>query len=134
LGGINFIYSDPKLSGFGFFININTPIRADNVAFIPNFRFGFSYITDDYYKEYKELKDYENKKNNPYSSDSDMSFPFIMDLSLFAGFKITTTFVPGLFSNVGLLYNIGIIGYDSKYKDYGKKFDMALIFSIGYAF
>ena len=132
LGGVNFLYSDAKFSGLGLFANVNIPIRTDNIAFVPNIRFGFSYIFDDYYKDYKEKED---KRKDPYgySYDTDMSFPFIMDVSIFAGLKITTTFVPGLFTNVGLQYNIDILGYDTKYK-YPNKFDMALIFSIGYTF
>jgi serine protease Do len=131
--GINVFYSDDKLSSFGFFGNINIPIPANNLAIVPNFRFGLSYITDDYYKEFKAI--IEDKKSDPwgYSSRNDTSFPFIMDFSLFAGLKITTTYVPGLFANVGFQYNIGIIGYEKEY-NYPGKFDMALIFAIGYAF
>ena len=130
--GINIFYADDKLSSFGFYVNMNAPIRAGNFAFVPNFRLGVSFITDKYYNDYKKAW---NKIHDPYGYDSDKSFDFMMAFSIFAGLKITTTYVPGLFANVGFQYNAasGAFGYETKY-DYQNKFDKALMFTVGYTF
>jgi serine protease Do len=125
--GINIFYADNKLSCYGFYGNITFPsIKTNNFAIVPNFRLGCSFINDKYYKEYKEAR------RSSYDRD-DTGFDYLMAFSAFGGIKITTTYVPGLFANVGFQYNsaTGIFGYENDYKN---KFDKALMFTIGYAF
>jgi len=128
--GFNFYFVDSKLWSIGCFTSVNIPIPIGNFALIPNIRLGFVYINDVYYEDWKKV-------NYPYSYNvSDKS---ILGLSGQTGIKLTSTYVPGLYANIAFQYNLvdssyyfgSLSGYD---KTWGKNFDKALTFSVGYTY
>jgi len=122
--GFNIFYVDNNLLSIGGYFSWHSPIKASNVAFIPNFKIGWSYVKDNYYGIYIK-KNYFDEETHSH-----------MCTFLQAGLKVTTIYAPGLYGNIGFQYNIpsksNTFGYADK--TYKKPFDTALILSIGYAF
>ena len=123
--GFNIYYKDNDLFSISGLFSINYPIPAGNLAFIPYGRFGMAYIKDTEYGKTVSSKD---------SSRIDIEFnSTVFSFVLQGGLKITTSYVPGLFGNIGFQYNLPALinGYDSTYKNQFKK---ALVLSVGYTF
>jgi serine protease Do len=115
--GLNFYYIDSDFYSIGGFLSFHLPIPAGNFAFIPNLRFGFAYNND---------SDYGKKTGRGYS----IIDAFYLSAALQGGLKITTSYVPGLYGNIGFQYNFP--WFDEK--EYSNPFQMALIFSVGYTY
>jgi len=133
--GFNFHYVDTELFSISGLFSINYPIPAGDFAFIPYCRFGMSYIKDTDYGKFMTRKD---KTSGKATNSEIVEIEFnssIFSPVIQGGLKITTSYVPGLYGNIGFQYNppfhIFIIGYDESYK---KPFKSSLILSVGYTF
>jgi len=127
--GFNFYYVDPELFSISGLFTLNYPIPAGNFAFIPYSRFGMAYNWDSKYGDYIVKKE---DKADPYGIYPIIS-PNIWSVVLQGGLKLTTSYVPGIYGNVGFQCNLPMIfiGYD---KDYTRQFVTSLVLSLGYAF
>jgi len=108
--GFNLYYVNPELFSFSGLLSINYPIPAGNFAFIPYGRFGMAFIYDVDYGRFKSPNSlsgdrFERVFNDVYST--------ILSPVVQGGLKITTSYVPGLYGNIGFQYNILIpmLGY-----------------------
>jgi len=119
----NVFFADENLFSIGGFSSLHIPIPAGRLAFIPYGKLGFAFIKDVRYGEFKGKGD-----------EFDINFNSnIWAFVLQGGLKITTSYVPGLYGNIGFQYNFPALigGYDEKYSN---PFKMGLTISAGYAF
>jgi serine protease Do len=77
--GFNLYFANLNLFSIGGFLTLHFPIPTGNFAFLPYFKFGFAFNSDE----------------GSYFS-----------IALNGGLKITTAYVPGLFGNIGFQCNI----------------------------
>jgi serine protease Do len=116
--GFNLYYVDENFFSFGGFTSLHFPIPKDNIAFIPYFKFGFAYNKDlDYGKEMGKFSDLAS-----------FYFSFVLQ----GGLKLTTSYIPGLYGNIGFQYNFPGLLFDDK--EYTNPFKMGLVFSVGYTY
>jgi len=130
--GFNLYYADADFLSIGGFTSLRFPIPAGNLAFIPYFKFGFAYIKDADYGLYRA----KQESSGYYVSDFDIEFNSHLFVTVLqGGLKVTTTYVPGLYGNIGFQYNLPDVMEISGYKkDYSKPFEMALSLTVGYTF
>ena len=128
--GFNFYYVNTDFFSISGLFSINYPIPTGNLAFIPYGRFGIAYIRD---TDYGKPDNYPSKAN--FDKIKDEVNSTIISPVIQGGLKITTSYVPGLYGNIGFQYNLPlhvlIIGYD---EDYTKPFKSSLVLSVGYTF
>jgi len=131
--GFNLYYVNSEFFSISGLFSINYPIPAGNFAFIPYGRFGIAYIKDTDYGKFMTPGSSSGKANSDIIQiefNSSIFSPVIQ-----GGLKITTSYLPGLYGNIGFQYNppfhIFIFGYD---KDYKKPFKSSLVLSVGYTF
>jgi serine protease Do len=115
--GFNFYYVNSDFYSIGGFLSLHFPIPAGNIAFIPNFKFGFAYNNDSDY-------------GKATGKDIYLVDAFYLSFALQGGLKITTSYVPGLYGNIGFQYNIPWLDEE----EYKKPFQMAFTLSVGYAY
>jgi serine protease Do len=128
--GLNLFYVDSNFYSFGFLFGFHIPIPVGELAFIPYFRGGFAFMKDEEYSNF--LKG--NDSNDPFdfSSNSNKLDTPLVSLTIQGGLKVTTSYVPGLYGNIGYQHIFsGFMGYEKKYNN---PFKMGLTLSVGYAF
>ncbi|MDR0320050.1 MAG: serine protease [Treponema sp.] len=113
--GLNLYTTGSDFIALGVFADIKFSIPAGNIGFMPYIRLGFSFISD------QEYKDAQKAEWGSGGFDSQMAF--------FAqfGLKITTSYVPGLFIGGGFQFNYTPLG-----DDYAM--ERALAITVGYMF
>jgi serine protease Do len=113
-------YAGPDFSAFGFFVGYRAGIPVGTIGLMPFIRFGFDYMND------QEFKDYKNSHFG--------GFPIAVMVQ--GGVKVTSTYVPGLFLGVSFQYNVfDMMDFGASSNDkYDYKMKMGLGFSVGYAF
>jgi len=118
--GLNIYFAGSDFIAIGANYHIDFPIPTGNFGIIPYVRFGFNYQIDKEYKEFQE------------NNESAVSFP--IGAMVMAGLKLTTSYLPGVFINIGFQYNI--INMHSLFGDdkYSNPMKSALIIAAGYAF
>jgi serine protease Do len=116
--GFNLYIVDNDFFSIGGLASLNIPIPAGNFAFIPYLRLGTSFTKD---------SDYAKKMGR----DNDF-LSFYLSFISQAGLKLTTSYAPGLYGNVGFQLNLPLFLLDVK--KYTNPFKMGLVFSIGYTF
>jgi len=129
--GFNFHFVDTELFSISGLFSFNYPIPVGNFAFIPYGRFGMSYIKDIDYGKFMSGGSSSGKDNVStiqIEVNSSVVSPVIQ-----GGLKVTTSYVPGLYGNIGFQYNFPfpIFGYDDSYK---KPVKSTLVLSAGYTF
>jgi serine protease Do len=130
LFGFNFYYVSPDLFSICGLFSINYPIPVGNFAFIPYGRFGMAYIRD---VDYGRFKSPNNLPGDRFEVIVNDVYSTIISPIVQGGLKVTTSYIPGLYGNIGFQYNIPIpmIGYDEDYKN---PFKSSLVLSVGYTF
>ena len=103
--------------GWGMSFGHRWGIPAGNIGFMPFIRFGFDYLHDQEYNDYRKA-----------TLDTNLNFPIAMTGQ--TGLKITTSYVPGLFMGFVFQYNI----FNMTDKNYDKNMKMGCSFTAGYAF
>jgi serine protease Do len=128
--GFNLYYVNPDLFSFSGLFSINYPIPAGNFAFIPYCRFGMAFIYDVDYGKFKSPNSLSGDRFEGFFNDV---YSTILSPIVQGGLKITTSYVPGLYGNIGFQYNIPIpmLGYE---EDYDRPFKSSLVLSVGYTF
>jgi len=129
--GFNLYYVDTDFFSISGLFSVNYPIPAGNFAFIPYGRFGMAYIRDIDYGKFKDPS-YSSGTDN-FSRIAIEANSIIISPVIQGGLKITTSYVPGLYGNIGLQYNFPffIFGYDERYT---KPFKSSLVLTAGYTF
>ena len=128
--GIRYFTAGPDFSAIGIYTNLSFPFPiGSNFGMIPYIRFGFDYQID---------QDYENfKKKNKSDPDGFDPYPPPVSVAAMAGFKITTSYVPGLFVGIGFQYNLFNL-HTIDPLDFGDAFKdpmmMGLTITAGYSF
>jgi serine protease Do len=128
--GFNFYYVSPELFSISGLFSINYPIPAGNFAFIPYGRFGMAFTYDVDYGRFKSPNGLSGDRFEGFFNDV---YSTIISPVVQGGLKVTTSYVPGLYGNIGFQYNVPIpmLGYEG---NYSKPFKSSLVLSVGYTF
>ncbi|MDR3020118.1 MAG: serine protease [Treponema sp.] len=129
ISGMKFYYAGPDYWALGFFSGYRADIPIKNFGFMPFIRLGVDYqrIKNNVFEE---MWDFDSDN---FDKDTEYVFVWPLAFNLQAGFKLTSSYVPGLF--LGVTYQVNWVDTVVTLEEFRDKLmRQGVSFSVGYAF